>query len=578
MDDAAKTDAEAENALWPERPWLLAGLGALAGLLIHLTLGDQRTASSWTAVQNSVALFIAVIAALVAYTAERRRIGWALGFSLAGAFVIALIAWWNGTPDDWSASEGWRLVSAFLAVAIAAPLFQTARDQGAWRFPYSQVHDHAWANVVIWFASWAFVGATMLLAWLLAELFGLIGIDLIKDALNEQWFILMLIGTALGAGVGVLRKRDGIIRMLMKVVMAVLGVLAPVLGAGLVLFLLSLPFTGLSALWEATKSTTPILLCCVIGALILANDVIGDSPEDESHFPPLRWGAIALAVSILPLAIIAAISTGARIDQYGFTPDRLWALVFVIIACAYGLAYLVAVVRGRLEWAGHVRPANLRLAFALCGLALFLALPIVSFNAISVRDQVARLESGAIAGDKFDWAALRFDFGTPGQFAVERLAKSGAPAIRTAAAAALKAENRYDVANRADEQERVEKMVSHLRVLPVQVDVPDALLRSFNQYDRFYDEKVRRAYVLFYKPGDRWALLLSYGCDGCAPMTDIRRLDEQGQWTASSRTVDVGQAQNRLLGAAIGRGEAEIRTVERRQVFVGGKPVGEVFE
>jgi hypothetical protein len=38
-----------------------------------------------------------------------------------------------------------------------------------------------------------------------------------------------------------------------------------------VLFVLALPFTGLNALWEATKSTTPILLFCVLGALVLAN-------------------------------------------------------------------------------------------------------------------------------------------------------------------------------------------------------------------------------------------------------------------------------------------------------------------
>ena len=61
-------------------------------------------------------------------------------------------------------------------------------------------------------------------------------------------------------------------------------------------------------------------------------------------------------------------------------------------------------------------------------------------------------------------------------------------------------------------------------------------------------------------------------------MTDIRELDEKGNWTTSARTADVGQAENRLSGAAIGRGEAEIRKVERRQVFVNGKPVGEVFE
>ena len=80
------------------------------------------------------------------------------------------------------------------------------------------------------------------------------------------------------------------VRLLQRVVTTVLAVLAPVLGVGLILFLVALPFTGLGALWEATKSTTPILLACVIGALILANAVIGNGAEEEVDQPAAALG------------------------------------------------------------------------------------------------------------------------------------------------------------------------------------------------------------------------------------------------------------------------------------------------
>ncbi|WP_204336616.1 hypothetical protein, partial [Proteus mirabilis] len=72
----------------------------------------------------------------------------------------------------------------------------------------------------------------------------------------------------------------------------------------------------------------------------------------------------------------------------------------------YGLAYLGALILGRLQWTVRVRPANLTLAFLLCGLGLVLATPLISFNRISTDDQLARLESGKIGADKFDWKAL----------------------------------------------------------------------------------------------------------------------------------------------------------------------------
>jgi hypothetical protein len=451
--------------------------------------------------------------------------------------------------------------------------------------------------VVLWFASWVFIGIAFLLAWLLSALFDLIGLHFIREMLQRHWFSAALAGAAFGGSLGLFRERDRVVRLLQRVVTAVLAVLAPVFGAGLLLFLVSLPFTGLGALWEATKSTTPILLSCVIGALILANAVIGNGEDEEAGNPALRWGAMALGLAILPLCVIAAIATGMRIDQYGFTPDRLWALVFVILATAYGVAYFGSLVLGRSGWAARVRPANLRMAFVVSVIALFLATPILSFNAISTADQVARLESGRIKPDKFDWGALAFDFGDPGKAALKRLAGSKNAAIAGRARAALTKTTRWEVADVNAIQGAIDTLDKRLRILPHMIGLPPALRRELSDPTVCGASAERRCTIL-YRSGANEAFVMDDGCfsemakpepeesvpnamtvinTGCM----VTHLQAQGsEWV--SIDDDGRDALNRDMRSAIGHGLAtgaiEVRPVERRQVFVGGVPVGKPFK
>ena len=143
---------------------------------------------------------------------------------------------------------------------------------------------------------------------LLAALFGLIGLDFLKRLIEVRGFALAFSGGALLGGAGLSRDQITILSALQRLLRFVLPVLAPVLAIRLVLVIATLPFTGLATLWQATRSMTSILLASVIGALVLANVIIADHPADESRSRVLRFAAAALAVSILPLAIIAAVS------------------------------------------------------------------------------------------------------------------------------------------------------------------------------------------------------------------------------------------------------------------------------
>jgi hypothetical protein len=591
---AEREDVPETGEGWPVRPLLLAVLGLATGLIAHFLLGDQPfyrfEPSALTLAELAV---VTVTAGVIGFTIERRLWVAAVGFALACGVVAGAVVWWNGPVAGWSGGDGWRILCLFLAIAIAAPLFQAARDSEGLRFPYRSVHDHAWTNIVLWGACWAFVAISFALTVLLSQLFHLIKIDFLKDLLEKYWFDRALCGLAFGGALGLLREQTRVVRLLQRVVATVLAVLAPVLAVGLILFVLALPFTGLNALWDATSATTPILLSCVVGALILANAVIGDVPEHERNFPLLKYGAMGLALVVFPLAVIAAIATGLRINQYGFTPERLWALTFVVIATAYALAYLVSLLRGRLYWAEVVRPANLRLAFAVCAVALVLATPLVSFNAISTRDQVARLESGKLTPEKFDWRALAFDFGQPGKDALARLQGSANPAIKTKAAEAAKAQNRWDVPENDQIETRRTQLAKMLRVLPAGAALPDGLRDAIAR-----DGYCAGGKCTLFIPSGAEGVLMSDNCfgppepeqKGGSAVSSSARMAWScgivahyalvgGEWTGvrpAYRPQPPEQVRARADGYV--RGQIEIRKVERRQLFVGGVPVDDAFE
>jgi hypothetical protein len=584
-----------QEAPWPLRAILLLVLGGLGGLLIHLLLRGQQP-WQWTELPWRVAsaAFFAVAFVTFAFSLERLRWTWSAGFAIGAGLVIAFVTWSNGPYGGWGSNEGWQLFSCLLAAIIAVPLFQTARDGGRLRFDYEALHAHSWTNILLWGAAWAFVLAVFLLAQLLAELFGLIGIHALRDLLRKDWAIWLLVGSAFGAAVGLLRDRDVVLRMLRRVATAILSVLTPALALGLVLFVLALPFTGLQPLWNQTKATTPILLFCILGAFVLVNATIGNGPDEEPRSPLLRYGAMALAVVMLPLGAVAAISVAKRIGQYGYTPERLWAAMFVLIALAAGLLYIGSVLRRRRDWAAAVRRANIGLALGVCGLALFLALPILSFGAISARDQVARLESGRVAPEKFDWVALRYDFGPSGQRAVQRLARAGRDAkTRRLAAQVLGQKNRWDAIGAQQALKLADKPRRVLvvpRNIPLPRDLADFLFAT-GATIRDRGPCVRDGGCLVsWTPGADTAVVLFDPCQpdtrpGAALLSGDCRLDaalvarEGGAWrqVEALKPGESGVADRQVERRAALAGEVELREVSGRQVFVGGKPVGAPF-
>lgn len=564
------TRANSDDAPWPLRPWIMAAICAAAGLAFWLLVEhvDETRATSWRVVGAS---FVAVASLSFVLTVEKRRWLWALGFALAWGLIVGLVGWNTHGYNRGGEVVEFPFLAAIFAVLLACPLFQNARDEGGWRFSSGNVHTHVWTDAVIGAASIAFVGVVFLLAWLIAGLFDVIGIDALKELLQEPEAGWPLAGFAFGAAVGILRERDALVGTMQRLVMVVLAVLSPVLALALVLFLLSLPVSGLSGLWESWASAAALTMAAALGAWVLLNAAIGMGDDDQPANRVLRWSAMALALVVLPLAGLAMTALALRVGQYGWTPDRLWAVVCAGVAIAFGLAGWWSVWRGRGGFAPVVRTLQTRLALGVCGVALLLALPIVDFGAISARDQVARLRSGATELKDFDWAAMAFDFGPEGRAVLARMATNGSAAEQQRSAQlALAAKSRWEIADRyrgdadaADNAYIHKPIAEKVRAFPEGRAVPRGVL---NRLDR--NGNCRDAPCLAVWLADDRVAVIHRGNS----YTSTFERQPDGQWldrndiarAAPGGTVTIDMIEN---------GEVSFREVRRRQILINGQVV-----
>ncbi|MFC3100313.1 DUF4153 domain-containing protein [Altererythrobacter lauratis] len=418
---------------WEPRPFVLAALLAGGGLgLCFLFDGSDPQPLA-----GAGAAFIFFGALAAAFALDPRNWKPVAIFALALGAIMAGIAWHVLRFEEAYAGRHFAFAAGVFASVIALPLFQAGFHRTGLNTDYKLTHFHVWTDAISGAGALAFTGLSWLMLFLLDGLLGLVGINLIEDLTRQGWFVWMWSGGAFGTALGVLRNNLKIIGSLQNVVLIVLSLLAVPLALALVVFLVALLASGGQALWDATDSATPVLLACAVGCFVLTNAIMRDDDVATSRSRILRPVAMVLAAGVLPLSIFAAVSMGIRMNQHGLTPERIWALICIAVAVAYGLAYAVGLARGRrLGWAAHLRRANLNLASATCVLALILALPLWDFGAISARNQIARLDAGRVSVEAFDYSALRWDFGDAGRRALARLGEREGEVGRLARAAA----------------------------------------------------------------------------------------------------------------------------------------------
>jgi hypothetical protein len=330
----------------------------------------------------------------------------------------------------------------FIAHHLIVPADQERRRIAA----YPRYFDVAWKAGVQLALSVGFAGALWLLLFLGAGLFGLIGIRAFSELLAEPWFNLPVTSLTFALAVHLTDVRDGLIRGVRSVVLMLLSWLLPVIAVLTAAFLIALPFTGLSGLWDQ-GSATALMLSAAAVLIVLINAAYQDGTDETRPPLVLRWAVIVGGLLLIPLVAVASTGLALRIGQHGLTPDRIVAAACILAGLAYALGYAWAAItslRGR-DWMQPLERTNIGTGALIVALIVLLFSPVLDPARLSVMDQMARLERGAVSPEQFDYRFLRFESGKVGRAALERLAVSNDSDIATRAKKANAIADHYDL-------------------------------------------------------------------------------------------------------------------------------------
>jgi len=565
---------------WPTRPYIFAVLGAVSACLIYLLVDNIKPLDDDFNLRVAAAVAITSFSSVFCIAAHRQTLIKCLFYAFAVALVVGGICYWR-LYIQWP--EAFCFAALALSVFIITPFFQSALHS-SFR-DYKALHHHAWGNLLIGIMSVLFMGLSLALAHLLGTLFSLVGIDFIKDLLREEFTVWLLCGTALGAAVGVLREHDKIISSTQGVVQSIFSLLVLPLALGLGGFIVALPFTGLETLWNSTRNTSATLFSCAAIALVVINAVVRDNSTNQSKSRIALLSARVLSITIAPMALVAVVAIKLRVEQYGWTPDRLWATVVCTILVLYGLAYILAGLTK--TFPRVIRNVNLNLALVICAVALLLATPLLDFGKISAADQVSRFSEGKINGEELDLTAMAFDFGPAGRAALESLKSTASPVFAAKIDGVMNTESRWQ-ANDLAEIEDVMEVKDKLVVNPSSWAVPEELMQRLSKLSVCH----KKSYCyLFASKNNSEVILIDQLCHGsrheqCRPRLQV--LEENlGGWsvdTVSIASPDMnkdfearGQLLKQVDRAAI-EGKLELKPVQRMQLFVGDQPFGPTIE
>lgn len=321
----------------------------------------------------------------------------------------------------------------FIAHHLVAPADMERRRIAG----YPAYFDTATKSLVQLALSIGFTGAFWALLYLGAALFRIIGLDFLEDLLRRDWFYIPVSFVVFAVAVHLTDVRDGLIRGVRTVGLMLLSWLLLVMTVIVAGFVAALPFTGLQGLWE-TGAATALVLAAAAALVILINAAYQDGRPDNRPPAVLQIAVRVAAVLIAPLIVIAFWGLALRIGQYGLTPDRIIAAACAVVGAAFAFGYGWAALSPFWRKGEWMRPLEATtIGASVLALALILALfsPLLDPARLSVADQVARLERGAVTPDKFDYAFLRWESGKVGQAALERLTRSSNPEIASRAQA-----------------------------------------------------------------------------------------------------------------------------------------------
>ncbi|HEY2011096.1 MAG TPA: hypothetical protein VGH23_19050 [Rhizomicrobium sp.] len=357
---------------------------------------------------------------------------------------------WSSWPQDWAYSNGWRPhvvpsaklfffwgVGLFIAHALVLGGYADRRFMA--RYPTH--FDTAWKLAVQLALAGLFVGVFWLLLWLGAGLFNLIKLDFFQRLIRHSWFAIPVTALAAAGALHLTDIRPAMVRGARTLLLTLLSWLLPLISLIVAGFVMSLPFTGLKTLWSIGHASA-LLLVAAAALIVLINAAHQDG--EPEHLPPriLRLSGKIAAILPAPLSLIAAYALLLRVNQHGWSVERVMLAASIIAALGHAGGYAWAAVRPG-TWLSPIKTWNFGMALLILAEIVALFTPIASPERIAVSNQMARLSDRRIALKEFDFHFLRWQGGRYGMEALQQLAAGKDADVAKKARDILSQQNAY---------------------------------------------------------------------------------------------------------------------------------------
>lgn len=462
--------------------------------------------------------------------------------NVPAAALMAVVLFWLGWHAGWVAipyagdqpGEQSRMIRqlvpvGLLLVFMAGFMYRSWRETGDWRQAPGRFLSLSWDNALIlgFLLLYLLVFCLLLVLW--AALFDLIGIDFFGELFTTPEFAYPVTGLVGGLGLVIIRQRVGLISSVRHMCETLIRALLPLAAVIVLCFLVALPFTGLEPLWDTGFGT--LLLILISGMILFAFNADFGGRQSLAYPTVLDW-LVRAGISALPVSLaLAGWGLWLRVDQYGWTLSRYWALFIILVLAAFALAYvgniiMAAVRRQKLAY-GTIEHWNAGIGIALMFTLLMVNTGVLDFRKLAAADQVDRLESGEVEARNFDATYLRFHLGNYGYRTLVQLrdqAESDNPDLARRIQQVLDQENRWSTPDTTHVPDDGQALREQFRIEGEPDQVPVDLLRAFLEND------TTRRHCLDGQPRCRIIPLEIYGESGWALVTA-----ERGRWMPHSR-------------------------------------------
>jgi len=405
----------------------------------------------------------------------------------------ALLLYWASFRflSAYEYTNSWHPLFAYCLLVLLAVPFILAQETAArgWR-DYEGLFDQAWSSFVRGATAWAFVGLFWLVLLLADALLSLVSFPYLGDLLEHPYVSLPLSWLVLGLALAVLHELGQVVSTLRRLALQLLRLLLPLVAVVVALFIVLVPFQGLDKVF-GSLSAAATMLAMAAGAVTLITAAVDARDDDTARSRVMVISAKALSVLLPLIAGIAVYAVFIRVQQYGWTPQRLAGGILSVIVLLYALGYGISVLAGA-HWRDHIRTANTSLALAVIALSGLWLTPVLNAERIAANDQFARFQSGKTDIANLDLWLWTHEWGKAGESALSRLklikdhaeqAELDDKLQRLAEATSKGGLRRDEAAN--TKENRIAGLKDLLPVLPMGSQAPEGLIADIPNWVSF---------------------------------------------------------------------------------------------